>query len=85
LDGLEGHNERATKIWGALTALGLHHKTFPSEKEEQANQLRTALGNAAFDRAYAKGTLLSLNEAITLATTPYPIIKKTLKNAVARH
>ena len=68
LDGLEGHNERAAKLWGAITALRTKHNAVVFDKDEQMNKLRTALGDAAFDRAFEEGTYLTLPEAITLAT-----------------
>ena len=68
LDGLEGHDERSAKLWGAVTALRAKDNAVVFDKERQMNKLRTALGDAAFDQAFESGAKLTLPEAIALAT-----------------
>ncbi len=70
LDGLEGYYERAAKLWGGVTALRTKHNAIVFDKDEHINKLRTALGDAAFDRAFEEGKHFTLPEAIALATTP---------------
>jgi hypothetical protein len=75
LHGLLGHRVvplRAVQLWGAVDVLRRAIE-IPRPPREQAEYeqavvaLRSTLGDAAFDAAWAEGLLLPLEEAVALA------------------
>jgi predicted ATPase len=70
IDELEGNYMRSARLLGAVSVLRKTHEANFTNRDETIGKLRTTLGDAAFDRAFEEGTLLTLPEAIALATNP---------------
>lgn len=70
--GLERHNELAATLWGAVESIFERsgytmHASLGKPMQAQLRELRAALGEAAFDVAFAAGRQLAPGEAIELA------------------
>jgi hypothetical protein len=67
LDRLEGRTEHLARLLGAVVALQTKYEVNFPDRADRPARLKAALGDAAFDQAFEKGTLLTLPEAIALA------------------
>ena len=67
IDELEGNYMRSARLLGAVSILRKTHEANFINRDETIGNLRIALGDAAFDRAFREGSLLALEQAIALA------------------
>jgi tetratricopeptide (TPR) repeat protein len=69
----DGEPEMAAQLWGARHRLGedvgrvADHPLELAAHDEAASRARSAVGNAAFERAWDRGTEMTLDEAVVLA------------------
>lgn len=70
LDGLEGNFKRSATLLSAVIVLRKVHEAVLTVREEYHVSLRMALGDVAFDQAFAEGTRLTLSEAVAIAISP---------------
>ena len=68
LDELQGQYERSASLLGAVSYLRKKQEANFADRAETVAKLRTALGETAYKRAFEEGALLTLPEAIALAT-----------------
>ena len=70
---VQGHPERAARLWGAAAAQGQALVGRPLrtdrgvELDQAASALRAQLGDAAFDAAWAEGQAMTLEQAVAYA------------------
>jgi hypothetical protein len=73
---VQGHASRAAYLGGAAESLWETLKVPPArdarvDHDRAVQSMRAALGEEAFDAAWARGRVLSLEQAITLALEGY--------------
>jgi predicted ATPase/class 3 adenylate cyclase len=68
-----GEGESSARLWGAYHVLGKEigreaaHPLEAAARDESVGAVREALGDEAFERAWAKGLSMTLDEAVTFA------------------
>jgi hypothetical protein len=77
LEALDGNAARGARLFGAAVALGsnLRNEMDPGELADLDASIaaaRAALGNEAFERAWAEGKAMTLDQAMTYALADEP-------------
>ena len=72
LAGARGEVERAARLWGAAQSLheakGIPRDTdFLAEADARISEVRSSLGEEAWEEAYRKGQAMTLDEAVSYA------------------
>jgi hypothetical protein len=72
LEGAKGEAERAARLWGAAQSLhetkGIPRDTdFLDEADARISAVRSGMGEEAWEEAFRKGRVMTLDEAISYA------------------